>query len=107
MSNPASSVTVLRDTQKSCRDIVEKDFRQWLADPMVRKKEFEDGKISIEQYDQFIKKENLTQYLIENKTNHTWTFKHNNNQIWFTGLIDGIGSLDYAKSRIISLLNNY
>ena len=23
------------------------------------------------------------------------------------GLIDGIGSLDYAKSRIISLLNNY
>lgn len=88
MSNPASSVTVLRDTQKSCRDIVEKDFRQWLADPMVRKKEFEDGKISIEQYDQFIKKENLTQYLIENKTNHTWTFKHNNNQIWFTGLDD-------------------
>lgn len=88
MSNPASSVTVLRDTQKSCRDIVESDFRKWLADPMARKKEYEDGKITIDEYDSLIKKENLIQYFVENKTNHTWTFKHNGNKIWFTGLDD-------------------
>lgn len=87
-SNPASSVTVLRDTQKSCRDIVEKDWKNWINDPMVRKKEYEDGKITVEQYDEYLRKENLKQYLIENKTNHTWTFKHNGNVIWFTGLDD-------------------
>lgn len=86
--NPLSSVTVLRDTQKSCRDIVEKDWKQWLSDPMVRKKEYDDGNITVEQFDKFLQTENLKQYLIENKTNHTWTFKHNGNVIWFTGLDD-------------------
>lgn len=86
--NPISSATVLRDTQKSCREIVEKDWKDWLKDPMVRKKQFEDGKITLQQFDKLIKEENLSQYFIENKTNHTWTFKHNGNFLRFTGLDD-------------------
>ena len=86
--NPISSATVLRDTQKSCREIVEKDWKEWLKDPMVRKKEYEDGKLTIAEFDKLIKEENLTQYFVENKTNHTWTFKHNGNFIRFTGLDD-------------------
>lgn len=86
--NPLTSATVLRDTQKSCRDIVEKDWKKWLKDPMVRLDEFERGKITAQQLDKYLKEENLTQYFIENKTNHTWTFKHNGNAITFTGLDD-------------------
>lgn len=88
MSNPLSSVTVLRDTQKSCRDIVEKDWREWLKDPQNRRRELDEGKINVAEFDAFLKKENLNQYLIENKTHHTWTFKHNGNFIRFTGLDD-------------------
>lgn len=86
--NPISSATVLRDTQKSCREIVEKDWKDWLKDPMVRKKQFEEGKITLQQFDKYIKEENLAQYFVENKTNHTWTFKHNGNFLRFTGLDD-------------------
>ncbi|WP_294267660.1 phage terminase large subunit [uncultured Chryseobacterium sp.] len=86
--NPLSSATVLRDTQKSCRDIVEKDWKKWLKDPMVRVDQYERGQITAEQLDEYLKKENLYQYFIENKTNHTWTFKHNGNMITFTGLDD-------------------
>lgn len=86
--NPISSATVLRDTQKSCRDIVEKDWKEWLKDPMVRKKQFDKGEITVEELDAYLKKENLTQYFVENKTNHTWTFKHNGNMLRFTGLDD-------------------
>ena len=86
--NPITSATVLRDTQKSCREIVEKDWKDWLKDPMVRKKEYEAGKITLQEFDKLIKAENLTQYFVENKTNHTWTFKHNNNFLRFTGLDD-------------------
>ena len=85
---PISSATVLRDTQKSCREIVEKDWKDWLKDPMVRKLEYESGKITLQEFDKLLKEENLSQYFIENKTNHTWTFKHNNNFLRFTGLDD-------------------
>lgn len=85
---PISSATVLRDTQKSCREIVEKDWKDWLKDPMVRKKQFEDGKITLQEFDKLIKAENLSQYFVENKTNHTWTFRHNGNFLRFTGLDD-------------------
>ena len=87
-NNPISSATVLRDTQKSCRDIVEKDWREWLKDPQVRKKQFERGEITIEEFDAYLEEENLYQYLIENKTNHTWTFRNNGNILRFTGLDD-------------------
>jgi len=86
--NPITSATVLRDTQKSCREIVEKDWKDWLKDPMVRKKQYEKGEITIDQFDKYIKAESLAQYFIENKTNHTWTFKHNGNFLRFTGLDD-------------------
>ena len=87
-NNPISSATVLRDTQKSCRDIVEKDWREWLKDPQVRKKQFERGEITIEELDAYLEEENLYQYLVENKTNHTWTFRNNGNILRFTGLDD-------------------
>ena len=86
--NPIASATVLRDNQKSCREIVEGDWKKWIKDPMVRKKEYESGKITLAEFDALIKKESLAQYFIENKSNHTWTFKHNGNFIRFTGLDD-------------------
>ena len=36
--NPISSATVLRDTQKSCREIVEKDWKDWLMFGEMMKK---------------------------------------------------------------------
>lgn len=86
--NPICSATILRDTQKSCRDIVEKDWRDWLKDPMVRKKQLEKGLLTVQEFDELINKENLYQFFVENKTNHTWTFKHNGNMLRFTGLDD-------------------
>ena len=88
MQYPLTSITVLRDTQKSCRDIVEKDWKLWLKDPNNRKKEYEKGEIEISELDKLLAKENLTQLFTENKTNHTWTLKHNGNVIRFTGLDD-------------------
>lgn len=87
-SNPMTTCTILRDTQKSCRDIIETDWIKWLSDPMGRKKELEDKKITIQEFDTFIQKENLLKYFLRNKTNHTWTFNHNNSFLRFTGLDD-------------------
>jgi len=86
--NPMTTCTILRDTQKSCREIVEVDWVKWLSDPMGRKKQLEKKEITVQQFDEFIKKENLTKYFLRNKTNHTWTFLHNNSFIRFTGLDD-------------------
>lgn len=96
--NPLQSATILRDTQKSCRDIVEKDWKKWLKDPMVRLEQFERGDITAAQLDAYLKVENLTQYFIENKTNHTWTFKHNGNMITFTGLDDENNAMGMTQS---------
>ncbi|MDN5395706.1 MAG: phage terminase large subunit [Chryseobacterium sp.] len=96
--NPLTSATILRDTQKSCRDIVEKDWKKWLKDPLVRTRQFEKGEITAQQLDEFLKKENLTQYFTENKTNHTWTFKHNDNQIVFTGLDDENNAMGMSQT---------
>lgn len=86
--NPLTTCTILRDTQKSCREIVEIDWVKWLSDPMGRKKQLEKKEISVFEFDTLIKKENLTKYFLRNKTNHTWTFLHNNSFIRFTGLDD-------------------
>lgn len=86
--NPFTTCTILRDTQKSCREIVEVDWVKWLSDPKGRKKELEEGKITIQEFDVFIKEENLLKYFLRNKTNHTWTMVHNNSFIRFTGLDD-------------------
>lgn len=86
--NPLTTCTILRDTQKSCREIVEIDWVKWLSDPMGRKKQLENKEITVVEFDAFIKKENLMKYFLRNKTNHTWTFLHNNSFIRFTGLDD-------------------
>lgn len=96
--NPISSATILRDTQKSCRDIVEKDWKEWIKDPMARKKQYEKGEITVEEFDSFIKEESLYKYFIENKTNHTWTFKHNGNMMRFTGLDDEDDAMGMTQS---------
>lgn len=86
--NPLTTCTILRDTQKSCREIVEVDWVKWLSDPMGRKKELENKLITVQDFDTLIKKESLLKYFLRNKTNHTWTFLHNNSFIRFTGLDD-------------------
>lgn len=86
--NPMTTCTVLRETQKSCREIIEADWIKWLSDPMGRKKELEKKLITVQEFDKLIKKENLLKYFIRNKTNHTWTFAHNNSFLRFTGLDD-------------------
>ena len=86
--NPLTTCTILRDTQKSCREIVEVDWVKWLSDPMGRKKQLENKEITVQDFDVFIKKESLVKYFLRNKTNHTWTFLHNNSFIRFTGLDD-------------------
>lgn len=106
--NPISSATVLRDTQKSCREIVEKDWKDQVKDPMVRKKQFEEGKITLQQFDKYIKEENLAQYFVENKTNHTWTFKHNGNFLRFTRLDDEDDAMGMTQTLcwIMSLIHS-
>jgi len=86
--NPLTTCTILRDTQKSCREIVEVDWVKWLSDPMGRKKQLENKEITVVEFDVFIKNESLIKYFLRNKTNHTWTFLHNNSFIRFTGLDD-------------------
>ena len=86
--NPLTTCTILRDTQKSCREIVEVDWVKWLSDPMGRKKQLENKEITVVEFDTFIKNESLIKYFLRNKTNHTWTFLHNNSFIRFTGLDD-------------------
>jgi len=87
-TNPMTTATILRDTQKSCREIIEIDWVKWLSDPMGRKKQLEKKEISVKEFDNLIQKESLMRYFLRNKTNHTWTFLHNNSFIRFTGLDD-------------------
>jgi hypothetical protein len=86
--NPMTTCTILRDTQKSCREIIEVDWVKWLSDPMGRKRQLADKEITIQEFDNLIKSESLLKYFLRNKTNHTWTFLHNNSFIRFTGLDD-------------------
>lgn len=88
VSRQMITITVLRDTAIDCRDIVETEWIKWATDPLSRWKELEDGKISIQQYQQYIRRENLLQYFVENKTKHTWTAKTTGSVIRFTGLDD-------------------
>ena len=87
-SNPMTVCTILRDTQTSCREIVEEDWIKWLSDPMGRKRQLEKKEITIHEFDQLIESENLLKYFDRNKTKHVWTFKHNKSYIRFTGLDD-------------------
>lgn len=82
------TISVLRDTAIDCRDLVETEWKKWANDPMSRWKQLEKGEIDIHQYQKFIRKENLTQWFVENKTLHTWTHKQTGSVIRFTGLDD-------------------
>ena len=84
-NRPRTSCVVLRDTAVDCKDIVEKDFMDWLADPNARGFEYEKGLITIEEYDALIKEENLLKYLKRNATKSRWTFP-NGSTITFNGL---------------------
>ena len=86
--NPHTTCTILRDTQKSCREIIEVDWVKWLSDPMGRKRELESKEITVQQFDAYIQEESLLKYFLRNKTNHTWTFLRNSSFIRFTGLDD-------------------
>jgi len=88
VQNRMKNIVVMRDTASDCRDKVETDWRQWLKDPNLRIKEYEDGKISVEQLDEYLKVEDLSQYMVENKSLHTWTNKQTGSFITFTGTDD-------------------
>lgn len=82
--NRARRIIVLRDTAVACRDIVESEFKDWLNDPMARGVQFENGEITIEELDKYLREENLMQFLTVNLTKHRYTFK-NGSTITFTG----------------------
>lgn len=81
-------ITVLRDTAIDCRDIVETEWIKWLSDPCGRTIQFSDGKITVKEYHQLLKIEDLRKFFVENKTKHIWTMKHTGSTIRFTGLDD-------------------
>ena len=82
--NASKRIVVMRDTQKACRELVETEFKDWLKDPYSRKKQFENGLITSQQLRDYLNKENLLTDLLENKSNHTYTFS-NDSRIIFTG----------------------
>lgn len=81
-------INVLRDTAIDCRDIIEPEWVKWLSDPCNRTKEFEEGKLDLNEYTKLIKQEDLRPLFTENKTKHLWTMKHTGTTIRFTGLDD-------------------
>lgn len=85
--NRNKSLIVLRDTKEDCRDKVEPEWRDWMRDPNSRYAQLKRGEISDAEYDSFMSYEDLTLYIEENKTHHTYTFK-NNSTIQFTGADD-------------------
>jgi len=85
LEKPSHTQTVMRDTKTSCRKIVEKEFIEFLKDPMGRRKEFEEGTISIEQYNEYLRKEGVYKLLKHNKSNHTFTYEPKGSVLLFDG----------------------
>lgn len=83
--NKRKRVIVLRDTAIDCRENVETEFIDWMKDPMLRAKQFEDDEITEEEYEAFINQEDLSKEIIQNKTHHTHTFIKTGSRIIFTG----------------------
>lgn len=90
LENRMHTQTVMRDTKTACRKIVEKEFIEFLKDPMGRRKAFEDKEISIEQYNKYLKEESLYHLLKHNKSNHTFTYDPTGSVLLF----DGADSVD-------------
>jgi phage terminase large subunit len=86
--NPFEEIVVMRDTAVDCRDKVESEWIKWIRDPNGRTEQFRKGEITSQQLNDFLKVENLMQYFDNNKSLHTWTFKHNKSVITFTGTDD-------------------
>lgn len=85
LEKPSHTQTVMRDTKTSCRKIVEKEFIEFLKDPMGRRKEFEDNNITIEQYNKYLKKEGLYHLLKHNKSSHKFTYEPTGSVLLFDG----------------------
>lgn len=88
LQNRNKIITVMRDTAADCRDKVEPEFLKWLQDPNGRINEYESGKITAEQLDEYLSKEELTKYLKQNKTEHSFYFTTSGSKITFTGTDD-------------------
>lgn len=86
--NPLKVITVLRDTATDCRDIVETEWVKWLSDPCCRLQEFEEGKITVQQLNAYLRVEDMRRLYSENKTKHIWTNKATQSTTRFTGLDD-------------------
>lgn len=96
--NRMKRIMVFRDTAADCRDKVETDWVIWLKDPNCRVAQYESGEITIEQLDQYLKQEDLTQHFIENKQLHRWTFKKSGSYITFTGTDDENKAIGKAQN---------
>ena len=81
-------ITVMRDTAADCRDKVEPDWQQWLKDPNARIKQYENGEISVEELDAYLKQESLLDFFKINKSEHSYTLKSSGSKITFTGTDD-------------------
>lgn len=100
ITNKSKKILVLRDVAVDCRDIVETEFKEWLADPNSRIKEFEDGEITADELDELLAKENLSQHLTENLTKHRFTFKATGSTIIFNGA-DSLGKVIGKANDIV------
>lgn len=85
-SNHFKSIVVLRDIATDCHDILEKEFIDWLSDPMARMTDVKAGRLSLREGLRLSDEENLTKFFIRNKQKHTWTCTKTNSVIRFTGL---------------------
>ncbi|AGO47356.1 phage terminase large subunit [Cellulophaga phage phi19:1] len=85
ISNKRKRVMVLRETAVDCRENVETEFIDWMKDPLSRIKSFEKGEITGEQLDKFLREEDLTRNVLENKSKHHHTFHQSQSRIVFSG----------------------
>lgn len=97
-NNPYEEIVVMRDTAVDCRDKVESEWVKWIRDPNCRVIEFQEGKITGEQLNEFLGQESLLKYFVNNQTRHSWTFKHNKTSITFTGTDDADRSIGKTQS---------
>ncbi len=87
-NNPHEEIVVMRDTAADCRDQVESEWLKWIRDPNCRVQQFQKGEITSQELNDLLIKESLIGLFDNNKTQHSWTFKHNQSKITFTGTDD-------------------
>lgn len=109
LTNPQTTVNILRDTAISCRKILEKEFREWANDPQARmafvkllqetnldlcnkglktkEQADKENREALNEAIKLMKKESLMVYMKENKSTHTWHFG-NGSMLNFDGTDD-------------------